>query len=384
MHSWNLTNLDVEAKATLETLLRPNYLGLIPRWITESEKKDKKALVQLGRMLDFRNRGILEAEQMTAGPDVKSKLRVRRNEPIRINNKGNENYWSDHHQSLDRCSLKPYQGIHLLARSASDTGKRQPGLGGANNETLHKSLKCGEDLRNYFLLGNEPLRQQDVSKMLTPKVTKLLEELCLGHTTDKEKARILESLQHLQHSFKSVPPYTDFQAQLRASQKQEAASRPNTPSRPQSRSGSRPGTPTRVSKASAQVQDSKEELFQFSLMKDRTYPSEYKFEMSCLPPEPTPYVPPPPPAPPNISHTMSQVYFPGNNSKKVTTYQETFNKARVGARPSSAVMLRTSSAPNLSQRPSTAGGNRWAHDTTLNAQMFESLRRKPGIVSPAR
>lgn len=389
MHSWNLTNLDVEAKATLETLLKPNYLGVIPRWIVKSNNDTKKKLIKLGKQLDFKNRGILESEQMRVDESLLSKLQVRRNEPIRLNNKGHEIHSSKPHNSLDKCSTKPFDGVHLLARSYSAPGGRQPGLGGANNlHTLHGS---GGDLHNYHILGNEPFSKQGVSKMLDPKISRRMEELVLGHTTDAEKAQILVSLQDLERSFKAVPPYLEFKGA------QASMSRPATPSRPASRPGSRPGTPTRVGLAGSR--GAQEELFEFSKVRENRFPSHMHYEISRGPPElPFEEAPPPPPEKGVRRDQQSQVYFPGNPTEnQKTTYQESFvdlgvsrrpMRVQKDSRPSSAAALGRNAAEassELQRRPSTAGGCRVGQEqeyfgTTLSPRMFGALRKRPGTV----
>lgn len=406
MHSWNLTNLDVEAKATLETLLRPNYLGVIPRWLVNSKTDQKKKLVKLGRQLDFKNRGILDVEQMRPDESLKCRLAVRRNEPIRRNNKGHELHKSHPQQSLDRCSTKAFDGVHLLARSYSAPAARQPGLGGANNG--HTLFTSGGELQKYFLLGNEPLHRQGIAKMLDPKITRRMEELVLGHTTDAEKAQILASLQDLEKSFKSVPPYLEFKGAMAsmggppprpgtapsratrdaAEPQAQPPSRPGTPTR-EARPPSRPGTPTHVPNRRAP-----EELYAFSQVMEQKFPSQMAYETCCLPPEPPMPEPRPPPPPKELrKDQQSQVYFPGNpTDNQKTTYQESFqdracarewNRKRK-ARPSSAVALgQPPSTPTMQSRPSTATGARGERQyfgTTLSPRMFDALRKRPASV----
>lgn len=220
--------------------------------------------------------------------------------------------------------------------------------------------------------------------MLDPKVTRRMEELVLGHTTDAEKAQILGSLQDLERSFKSVPPYLEWKGAMATMGR--PSSRPATPSKPPSRPPSRPCTPTRV--PNGQTSGWQEELYEFSKVNEQRFPSQMHYETSRLPVAPPYEEPPPPPVKTLKKDLVSQVYFPGNPGKQKTTYQESFqDRATVrtsfrDTRPSSAVNLARSPsipAPDLQSRPSTAGGcrgDRQYFGTTLSPRMFDSLRKR--------
>lgn len=403
MHSWNMNNLDVEAKACLELLLRPNVLGVIPRWMVQATPEQKKALCKIGKHLECKNRGTLPEEQLLPADDEKAKLKCRRNEAIRINSYRHERHVSDLHKTLDRSASDTFKNVHLLA-SKIHRHVREPGLGGGNN--AHIKFNSRKQLNDYFLLSQKPLDQQDFSKILNPRITKLLGELVLAHTDDQTNAKLIESLEDIEHTFHQVPIYIDFKGpkpQMEQQGGQELAAtfakrRPisaPTGSRPGAlavpKQSSRPASaahvrPQKEGHASPQLPECQGKklpmpnkagavLYSFSKTDTLRFPSEVDFEVSCLP-KPPPYEEPPPPPPEKELRRdqVSQVYFPGNAQRTNTTYQDAFTE-----KESTLFRLRP---PSASSMPNLQKGNQVKQNRTLlSPRMFESLRRRPGTIN---
>lgn len=408
MQSWNLTNLDVEAKACLELLLRPNVLGVIPRWLVKATPEQKKALCKIGKHIDCKKRGTLPQEQLRPADDEFAKLKYRRNEAIKINSYGHERHVSDNHITMDRSSSDIFRNVHLLASNSHNKGGRvrEPGLGGANN--LHCEFRSRKQVQDYYVLGKKPLHQQNFAKILNPSVTKMLGELVLAHTDDSTNNKILESLEDIGQTFHQVPIYIDFKApkaklvpqgeeladgKLRTRRPSSAPTGPRPSSQMMPKQAVRPASATHTrpeTQSGSPVQNeaqtqkllscagkklpvantTQKVLYSFSKTDPLRFPSCTDFEVSCLPPE-VPYEePPPPPPPPGLRRDqVSQVYFPGNAQKQNTTYQDTFGPNL--RRPSS-----TSSIPDPQKGEQIYKQSR----TLLSPRMFESLRRRPGTI----
>lgn len=237
-----------------------------------------------------------------------------------------------------------------------------------------------------YSLGYKPLRQQKVAHLLHPQALAWTEKFLLQESTTQDRSRLVHALEHIQTVFDQIPGYVDMKEQNKNLPGSGAASPAGG------------GAVRRSASTGALNRTIQDDLYDHSKIIHRKHPSQLMYEYSKMG---THYEPPvstgPPPQPEVKKDQRSNVYFPGNNQKLISSYNETFvtfgdqgPRAPIFSRPKSAAvgsqsrgslepLGKSSSTPAL--RPASAPGGGQRIGTRLSPRTFYATRMRPRSLS---
>jgi len=188
MNAYNLTNLDIDAKKTLEAILRPSAHRVIEPWLAQSTQKQKKQILIVRDIATM----IFDDIKPT-GANAYGKPAVLRN-----------------------------------IKSSVDLGQQQFYMRRSNSEVLNRPQREARDhfrefepvqtnsaVQRYYICDQDGPRQQPFSKLLKPQIVNQLDQWqVFGGATPQLQAEVCQILRTLDLQSAGMPTYATMQASL--------------------------------------------------------------------------------------------------------------------------------------------------------------------------
>jgi len=181
MNSYNLTNLDLAAKKSLQDLLRPHHLVIVESWLTQATTKMKRQICRVAKVMDM----IFDDIQ-----------------PIGANAFGKPSLVKIPKDAMDACQAKMF-----IRRSNSEVINR-PQRVARDHFRDHEHILTNAAVSRYFVTSQDGVAAQPWAKFLKREVVQKLEEWQVyGKASPAEMAEVCSVLRTIGKQVGEVPTY---------------------------------------------------------------------------------------------------------------------------------------------------------------------------------
>lgn len=200
MNHWNLSNLDLGCKRSLEMLLRPAYYTAIMPWMAVADDATKRHVVRTAE-LAFSKPG--KDEKSHWNVDLKFESGPRRPQSARV---------TANPYRLARADCDPHKAIDRFAHEKGECRPQSARRQHEGTDTPRKGHSNAQVAEAYSWMI-KPLHTQPFSKLLAPDALRGLEKwqaeggAATGKQTEEEKARMVRGLHSLAEMLRKLPDY---------------------------------------------------------------------------------------------------------------------------------------------------------------------------------
>lgn len=181
MNSYNLTNLDIAAKAGLEEILRPTAFKIIEPWLAQATQKQKKQILfvqGISRMVF--------TDIKATGPNAYGKAAV---------------------LAETKASVDAGQNQFHIRRTNSEH-INQPQRQARDHFRDYEAVQTNNAVQRYFICEQDGPAAQPFSKVLKPKSVQQLDQWqVFGSATPQLKADVCAVLRTVEMQHSSMPTY---------------------------------------------------------------------------------------------------------------------------------------------------------------------------------